>query len=129
MEYEKTYEYKVVRFKKIYKFCLTQFMKKHIFFVLIPKNTIKIQEFHFLDKIYEIRHNIGPISAAKSQLLLLGQCHSLHRSSAGPTMAAFFDSLSLPTFRRNLAQYRPYTKPLLIIRPCVTFTMANHSGS
>ena len=29
-------------------------MKKHIFFVSIPKNTIKIQEFHFLDKIYEI---------------------------------------------------------------------------
>ena len=27
-------------------------MKKHIFFVSIPKNTIKIQKFHFLDKIY-----------------------------------------------------------------------------
>ena len=33
---------------------LTQFLKKHIFFVSIPKNTIKIQEFHFLDKIYEM---------------------------------------------------------------------------
>ena len=29
-------------------------MKKHIFFVSIPKNTIEIQEFHFLDKLYEI---------------------------------------------------------------------------
>ena len=48
------YEYKVVRFKKIYKFCPTQFMKKHIFFVSIPKNTIEIQEFYFLDKIFEI---------------------------------------------------------------------------
>ena len=43
------------------------------------------------------RHNIGPISAAKSRLLLLGQCHCLHRSSAGPTTAAFFDCINLPT--------------------------------
>ena len=70
-----------------------------------------------------IRHNIGPISAAKSWLLLLGQCHYLHRSSAGPTTAAFFDSLNLPTFSRNLAQYRPYTKPIVI------FTMASSSES
>ena len=28
--------------------------KTYIFFVSIPKNTIKIQEFHFLDKICEI---------------------------------------------------------------------------
>ena len=48
-------EYKVVRFKKIYKFCLTQFLIKHIFFVSIPKNTIEIQKFHFLDKICEIQ--------------------------------------------------------------------------
>ena len=65
-----------------------------------------------------IRHNIGPISAAKSQLLLLGQCCRLHRSNAGPTTAAFVDCLNLPTFSRNLAQYRPYTKSIL------TFTMA-----
>ena len=74
-----------------------------------------------------IRHNIGPISAAKSRLLLLGQCHCLHQSSAGPTTAAFFDCFNLPTFSRNLAQYRPYTKN--ITGPCVTFTTANHSGS
>ena len=40
--------------KRSTKFGLTQFLKKHIFIVSIPKNTIKIQEFHFLDKIYEI---------------------------------------------------------------------------
>ena len=68
-----------------------------------------------------IRHNIGPISAAKSRPLLLGQCHCLHRSSAGPSTAAFFDCLNLPTFSRNLAQYRPYTKTI------VTFTMASDS--
>ena len=55
---KKTYECKVVRFKKIYKFCLTQFLKKHIFFVSIQKNTIKIQEFHFLYKIYEIHKKL-----------------------------------------------------------------------
>ena len=60
-----------------------------------------------------IRYNIGPISAAKSRLLLLGQFHCLHRSSAGP------DCFNLPTFSRNLAQYRPYTKPIVI------FTMAS----
>ena len=70
-----------------------------------------------------IRHNIGPISAAKSRPLLLGQCHCLHRSSAGPTTADFFDCLNLPTFSRNMAQYRPYTKPIVI------FTMASSSQS
>ena len=29
-----------------------------------------------------MRHNIGPISAANSRLLLLGQCRHLHRSRA-----------------------------------------------
>ena len=70
-----------------------------------------------------IRNNIGPISAAKSRLLLLGQCHCLHRSSTGPTTADFFDCLNIPTFSRNLAQYRPYTKPIVI------FTMASSSDS
>ena len=70
-----------------------------------------------------IRNNIGPISAAKSQLLLLGHCHCLHRSSTGPTTAAFFDCLNLPTISRNLAQYRAYTKPI------VTFTTAFSSES
>ena len=70
-----------------------------------------------------IRHDIGLISAAKSRLLLLGQCHCLHQSSAGPTTASFFHCLNLPTFSRNLAQYRPYTKPTVI------FTMASSSES
>ena len=70
-----------------------------------------------------IRHNNGPILAAKSRLFLLGQCHCLHRSSAGPTTEAFFDCLNLPTFSRNLAQYRPYTLPIVI------FTMASSSDS
>ena len=70
-----------------------------------------------------IRHNIGLILAAKSQLLLLGQCHCLHRSSAGTTSAAFFDYLNSPTISRNLAQYWPYTKPIVI------FTMASSSES
>ena len=66
-------------------------------------------------------HNIGPLLAANSRLLLLGQCWRLHRSSAGSTMAAFVSCLNLQTFSRNLAQYRPYTKPI------VTFTMASSS--
>ena len=70
-----------------------------------------------------IRHNIGPILAAKCRLLLLGQYHCLHRSSAGPTSAAFFDCLNLPSFSRNLAQYRRYTKPIVI------FTIASSSES
>ena len=70
-----------------------------------------------------IRHNIGPTSAAKSRLLLLDQCHCLHRSSAGPTTAAFFECLNLPTFSWNLTQYRPYTKPIVI------FAMASSSES
>ena len=70
-----------------------------------------------------IRHNIGPISAANSRLLLLDQCRRLHRASAGPTTAAFADCLNLLIFSRNLAQYRPYTKPI------VTFTMASSSKS
>ena len=39
----------------IYNFHFTQFRIKHIFFASIPKNMIKIQKFHFLDKICEIR--------------------------------------------------------------------------
>ena len=70
-----------------------------------------------------MRHNIGPISAAKSRPLLLGQCHCLHRSSAVSTTAAFFGCLNLPTFSRNLAQFRPNTKPIVI------FTMASSSES
>ena len=70
-----------------------------------------------------IRYNIGPISAANSRLLLLGQCHRLHRSSPGPTTAAFVDCLNLPTFSQSMAQYRPYSKPI------VTLIMASGSES
>ena len=70
-----------------------------------------------------IQHNNRPISAAKSRLLLLGQYHCLHRSSAGPTTAALFDCLNLPTFSRNWAQYQPYTLTIVI------FTMASNSDS
>ena len=42
---------------------------------------------------------------------------------AGPTTATFVYCLNLPTFRRNLAQYWPCTKPI------VTFTMASGSES
>ena len=63
-----------------------------------------------------IRHNIGPISAVKSRLLLLGQCRNLQQSSSGPTTVAFVDCLNIPTFSRNLAQYRPYTKPFVPFR-------------
>ena len=59
-----------------------------------------------------IRHNLGPISTAKSRLLLLSLCHRLHRSSAGLMMAAFIECLNLPTFSRNLAQYRPSIGPI-----------------
>ena len=52
---------------------------------------------------------------------LLGQCCPLHGSSVGPTMAAFVDCLNLTTFSQNLAQYRPYTKPI------VTFTTTSSS--
>ena len=68
-----------------------------------------------------IRDNISPISAANSRLLLLGQYRRLQRSRAVPTTAAFVDCLNLSTFSRNLAQYRPYTKPI------ITFTMASSS--
>ena len=64
-----------------------------------------------------------PHFGANSRLLLLGQCRHLHQSSAGPTTAAFVECLNLPTFSRNLAQYRPYTKPF------VTFTLASISES
>ena len=66
-----------------------------------------------------IRHNIGPISATNSWLLLLGQCRHFHRSSARSTNVAFVDCLNLPAFSRNLAQYRPCTTSI------VTFTMSS----
>ena len=62
-----------------------------------------------------VRHNIGPISAANSRLLLLAQCCRLHRSSAGSTTAAFIDCSNWPTFSRNSAQYRPYTIRLSLL--------------
>ena len=58
-----------------------------------------------------MRHNIGPISASNSRLLLLGQSRRLYRGSAGPPTAAFVDCLNLPTFSRNLAQHWPVAVP------------------
>ena len=51
---KKTQFCKILRFNKIYKFCLTQFLIKLIFFILISKNRIKIQKFHYLNKICDI---------------------------------------------------------------------------
>ena len=62
-----------------------------------------------------IRYNIGPISAAKSRLLLLVQCRRLHGSSAGPATAAFVHFLYLSISSRNLAQYWPYTKLMSLL--------------
>ena len=70
-----------------------------------------------------IRHNLGTISAANSRLLLSGQCRRLLRSCNGTMIAAFVGCLNLPIFSRNLAQYRPYTKPIS------TLTMASSFGS
>ena len=78
-----------------------------------------------------------PNSAASSRLLLLGQCRRLYRSSSGSKTAIFIDCLNLPTLSRNLAQYGPYTKPIVTFtmasssecrRARVTFTTSNHFG-
>ena len=55
--------------KRYYEFCLTQFLIKHIFYVSIPKNTCKIQKFHFLDKICEIQKKrlYGKLSAKRER--------------------------------------------------------------
>ena len=62
------------------------------------------------------------------------------------SVKCWVDCLNLPTFSWNVAQYRPYTKPIItfsmasssksrrarvrpITGPYVTFTTANHSGS
>ena len=63
-----------------------------------------------------ILNNTSPILAANSQLLLLGQFRRLYRSSAGPMTAALVDCLNWSTFSRNLAQCRPYTKPIVTWR-------------
>ena len=74
-----------------------------------------------------IRQNIGSILAQSRQptagYYYWASIDFLHRSSAGPTTAAFVYRLNLPTYSRNLARCRPYTKPM------VTFTMASSSES
>ena len=55
-----------------------------------------------------------PNPGSQESAIVIGPVSLLHRSSAGPTTEAFFDCLNLPTFSRNLAQYRPYTKPIVI---------------
>ena len=49
---KKRQECKVVRFNKIYKFCLTEFLIKRIFFVSFSKNTIRIHKSHFIEIIW-----------------------------------------------------------------------------
>ena len=46
---------KIVRFKKIYKFCYDHFWIKCTVFVLIVKNVIKNQKFNFPDKLCNIQ--------------------------------------------------------------------------
>ena len=54
MKYEKNVRIQSCSFQIDLQVLSDTVSKKHIFFVSIPKNTIEIQEFHFLDKIYEI---------------------------------------------------------------------------
>ena len=54
MEYEKNVRIKSCSFQKDLQILSNTVSEKTYIFVSIPKNTIKIQEFHFLDKIYEI---------------------------------------------------------------------------
>ena len=98
-----------------------------LYFIFSKINSYNLSNNHFtpvtrpkceLPKLI-MGHNIVPISAANIRLLLLGHCCRLHRSSVGPTKAVFFDYLNLWTYSQNVAQYRPYTKPI------VTFTMAS----
>ena len=53
MKYEKNVRIQSCSFQKDLQILFDTVSEKRIFFVSIPKNTIKIQEFHFLDKIYE----------------------------------------------------------------------------
>ena len=53
MKYEKNVKMQSCSFQKDLQFFSR--LIKHIFFVSIPKNTIKIKKFHFLDKICEIQ--------------------------------------------------------------------------
>ena len=71
------------------------------------------------DNTAEYWPNLG----SQQSTTVIGPVPPVQRSSAGPTTATFVDCLNLLTFSRNLAQYRPYTKPI------VTFTMASSSGS
>ena len=65
MKYEKKVRMQRCSFQKDLQF--HQFLMKHIFFVLILKYTIKIQKFHFLDKIYEIHKKRLCASAAETR--------------------------------------------------------------
>ena len=49
---------KIVRFKKIYKFCFYHFLIKYTVFVLNAKNVIKNQKLNFLDKLCDIQKNV-----------------------------------------------------------------------
>ena len=49
---------KIVELKEIYHFDLEQFLIKRTIFVLIVKNVIKNQTFHFSDKLCDIQKNV-----------------------------------------------------------------------
>ena len=54
MKYEKNARKQSCSFQKDLQILSDIVSEKTYIFVSIPKNTIKIQKFHFLDKIYEI---------------------------------------------------------------------------
>ena len=53
--YEKMLKNKIVYLKEIYNFDFGHFLIKRTVFVLIVKNVIKNQKFHFSDKLCDIR--------------------------------------------------------------------------
>ena len=55
MKYEKNVNLQNCSFQKDLQIFLTQFLIKRIFLILILKNTIEIEKFHYLIKICDIR--------------------------------------------------------------------------
>ena len=53
--YEKNVSEKIVYLKKIYKFTSEHFLIRHVVFILIVKNVIKNENFHFAPNLYRIR--------------------------------------------------------------------------
>ena len=55
---KKTLSYKIVYYKKVYKFYLQPFFIKRIYIFLILKNTIENGKFNFVVRICEIRKKL-----------------------------------------------------------------------